>query len=413
MDVVKKHKKRNNKSTLLGGAAAFLIVAGIWFFSGSNEAVERNELVINTVQQGALQVQVEGYGKLRSSKQKLLTSTSNATVEEIILKPGAMVTHDSVIMLLKNPELKHELEAAQRAYNHEQANLRKLKLTQMQELLAVEEKLEQVKSEYETAQMRKQAMEELVKEGIVSKLDYKEVVLSAKQYKKRIAIAQKNIEKLKMVHVESINIQKEAIVDAQSNLASVQLRYDELTVRAGMNGILQKQHVELGQSLTAGQKIALIGGTEDLIALIKVPQAQASQIQVGQKASVGAGKYQIASQVVRVSPTVESGSVEIEIAFDSADSVNLRPEQTVDAVVYIDDIEDAYFIERPANISAFSSSSLYKLSADQLAANATQIEFGVTAGEYIQIKSGAFPGDSLVISDLSYLKNEPTIKLVH
>lgn len=414
MDVITKNKKTPLiKKSIVFVLAAMVLLAWYLLASEHRESIERKELIINTVEQGSLHIQVEGYGKLRSSKQKLLTSLSNSTVEEIVLKPGAMVSSDSIIMLLKNPELEHEMGVAKRAYTHELATLRKLKLTQVRELLSNEEKLELIKSDYETAKMRKLAMQDLVTEGIVSKLDFRTIELTTKQLKKRIAIIDKNVEKLKQVHVESINIQLETITDAKSNFESVQQRFQQLTVKAGMEGILQKLPVELGQSLVVGQKMALIGGTEDLIALIKVPQAEAAKVRVGQKASIGTGKNNIASQVVRVSPTVENGSVEIEIALGGTLPAQLRPEQNVDAVIYIEKIDAAYFIQRPVNVSAYSTSTLYKLSPDLLSASSTVIKFGVTSGQFIQITAGAMSGDSLVISDLSYLNNVSVISLAN
>jgi len=414
MDVIRKKRKTPViKKSIVFVLAAMVLLAWYLLASEYRESIERKELIINTVEQGSLQIQVEGYGKLRSSKQKLLTSLSNSTVEEIVLKPGAMVRSDSIIMLLKNPELEHEMGVAKRAYTHELATLRKLKLTQVRELLSNEEKLELIKSDYETAKMRKLAMQDLVTEGIVSKLDFRSVELTTKQLKKRIAIIDKNVEKLKQVHVESINIQLETITDAKSNFESVQQRFLQLTVKAGMEGILQKLPVELGQSLVAGQEIALIGGTEDLVALINVPQAEAIKVRVGQKAFIGAAKDNIESEVIRVSPTVESGSVEIEIALSGTLPVQLRPEQNVDAVIHIERIDEAYFIQRPANVSEYSTSTLYKLAPDQLSASSTAIEFGVTSGQYIEITAGAIAGDSLVLSDLSYLNNVSVIGLAN
>jgi len=414
MDVIRENRKTPViKKSIVFVLAAMVLLAWYLLASEYRESIERKELIINTVEQGSLHIQVEGYGKLRSSKQKLLTSLSNSTVEEIVLKPGAMVRSDSIIMLLKNPELEHEMGVAKRAYTHELATLRKLKLTQVRELLSNEEKLELIKSDYETAKMRKLAMQDLVTEGIVSKLDFRSVELTTKQLKKRIAIIDKNVEKLKQVHVESINIQLETITDAKSNFESVQQRFLQLTVKAGMEGILQKLPVELGQSLVAGQEIALIGGTEDLVALINVPQAEAIKVRVGQKAFIGAAKDNIESEVIRVSPTVESGSVEIEIALSGTLPVQLRPEQNVDAVIYIERIDEAYFIQRPANVSEYSTSTLYKLSPDQLSASSTAIEFGVTSGQYIEITAGAIAGDSLVLSDLSYLNNVSVIGLAN
>lgn len=412
MDVIKEQQKKTLNIKHIGSAIILIFLTG-WYFLSLNphRSVDSRDLLIYTVERGPLIVQVEGYGKLRSSKQKSLTSQSKATVEEIVLRPGALVTHDSVIVRLKNPELENEVKVFEQAYISEQAVLRKLKLTQLLENLEKEEQLELIKADRETAKLRKNAMQGLVEDGIVSRLDYGSADLNAQQLEKRVTIIQSGVEKQKMVHVEAINIQSEAVETARGNYESAKEKYAQLTVRAGMEGILQKLPVELGQSLNVGQQIALIGGTQDLVALIKVPQAEASKIQIGQPVSVDTRKEIIKSEVLRVSPTVEDGTVEVEVALFGKLPSHLRPEQTVDALIHIDKIDDTFFIQRPSNTNEFATSTLYKVSQGKQSAKATEISFGKISGKYIQIVSGAALGDRLVISDLSYLNGASEIGL--
>ena len=67
---------------------------------GSRDAVaiSERELLIDAVQQGSLDITVEGFGELVSARQQLITTPSAATVKEIVLKPGAKVSVDSVIV---------------------------------------------------------------------------------------------------------------------------------------------------------------------------------------------------------------------------------------------------------------------------------------------------------------------------
>ena len=69
--------------------------------------------VIETVQQGDLDVVVDGYGKLISNKQLLISAFTSARVKEIILKPGALVEKGSVIVRLENPELQQQVDEEQ------------------------------------------------------------------------------------------------------------------------------------------------------------------------------------------------------------------------------------------------------------------------------------------------------------
>ena len=139
MDVKKSKVKHSKFKSLpvIGGLAVCVLIALTWYVSLHTGAtsVKRGNMLFGTVKQGDLQVEIAGYGALRSDRQLLVTSLTNATVQEIVLKPGALVTADSVIVQLANPELQQLVNSATQELSQRKANLRQLKLTQQREIL--------------------------------------------------------------------------------------------------------------------------------------------------------------------------------------------------------------------------------------------------------------------------------------
>lgn len=358
-------------------------------------------LLITTVKQGDINIFVEGYGKLISAKLQLITTRSQATVKEILLKPGAKVTKDSVIAKLANPELQQQVESAQQQLEQLSANLRQLVVNQKRELLNEEAKLAELDAMHEMAKLRRIAEDKLVQGGIVSQLTYKESLLNEKQLNKRIVILTKRAAQLTLVHKEAVNIQQERIKQQQGKLNIALDRLSKLVVKAGFDGVLQRLSVSLGESLAPGQEIALIGSVTDLIALIRVPQNQAQQVQLGQKVEVDTRLDKIIGTVVRIDPIVKDNSVEIEIILPEKLPKNARPQQNIDARILIETLENIQYIERPANINAFSEVMLYKLDNSSSSALRVPLTLGKKAGRYIQIQTGSMPGERLIISDLS------------
>ena len=89
------------KPVLVLTALAALVLVGTLFASPSYQyKVEQSSLLLGTVKRGDLQVTVDGYGVLRSDKQKLISVLAPVTVEEVVLKDGAVVQADSVILSL-------------------------------------------------------------------------------------------------------------------------------------------------------------------------------------------------------------------------------------------------------------------------------------------------------------------------
>jgi len=409
MDVAKSKKTRNKialSKTKLGIAVLVVLVISAWATSNKGSvAVERKDLLIGKVQQGKLDVIVEGYGTLMSDKQQLITAFSPGTVKEVILKPGASVTANSIIIQLENPELVQQLDNAKQELSQVKANLRQLKLTNQREQLNESANLAEIEAEYETAKLKHQAEKQLVEKGIVSRLNFQQTVLNQQQLGKRIEIFTQRNNQLGLVHAESINIQLERIKQQQGRVDIAQSRIDKLTITAGFSGVLQRLSVELGQNLSPGQEIALIGSVTELIALIGIPQNQVHQIKLGQNAVIDTRRDTINGKVTRISPVVVENRVEIEVALPDKLPSSARPQSTVDGVITIEQLKNVKYMRRPAGIRANSEDSLYKITPQSSNATLQAVKFGQQAGDYIQLLNGAEVNEQFIISDLRHLKN--------
>jgi HlyD family secretion protein len=416
MDVVKTKKSSSFKLTKGNMLLGMIIVIGvlIYFVVGKNGgvSVEREDLLIEPVQQGDLAVIIEGYGALTSDKQQLITSFSAATVKEIVLKPGAHVIANSVIVRLENPELVLQVENSEQELIQVQANLRQLKLNNQREILNESANLAEITARFDAASLKRTAEQKLVEQGIVSQLTFQQSALDEKQLKQRIAILKQRIEQLKLVHDESVNIQAERIKQQQGRLNIAESRLDKLTVRAGFDGVLQRLSVELGQSLAAGQEVALIGSVTDLIALIRVPQSQAQLITIGKVAIIDTRRDKIEGVVTRIDPVVDNNTVEIEIALPASLPASARPQLSVDGIIVADTLQNITYIRRPAGAKSNTSVSLYRLNT-QGNATSQELRFGTQAGQFIQILSGASVGEQFIISDLSNLQTTSKSISIH
>ena len=404
MDVKKAKPATGSKlkrNILLGAAAAVLLVAGFSWYSGSQVSIDRAEVVIAKVQKGDLQLEVKGFGVLQSDNVRLITAMNNATVKKIRIKPGSVVSQDSVIVELDNPELKQIVENAKQALSQAQSNLAKLKVNNELQRLKDNETLNQTKADYEVAKFRLEAESQLAETGIVSVIDLKESEVNVRQLKARIGFLQQKAERMKKVQQELENIENNQVKQKQGQLAIARENLDSLMVRAGFDGILQKLSVQLGQSVTAGQEIAWIGGATDLIALIRVPQNQASSIEVGHKAIIDTRRDKIEGEVVRIDPVVNNNTVAVEVNLPSELPDSARPELNVDGIVVTGQLNQVLYIERPANVREQSEIQLYQLNDDMDWAERTTVSFGAFAGRYIEIKKGLAQDQQLIISDLS------------
>ena len=384
---------------LIGLSVVMLISGWQLGFADNTEVISKDSVTIAKVERGDFSIKVDGYGSLQSINKRLLTATSNAVVDEIKLKAGAVVNHDTVILTLNNPELESKLRLALAKLKNAKTQKRQTVLLQQRELLNNESTVSELK-----------AQSTLAKSGIVSGISAKKNELEAKQLSKRINLEESKLDKLAQMQKESLSIQDDLIAQAQDEFDVAKLMVEQLSVKAGMNGVIQRLPLSLGQSVTAGSELALIGSLSPLVGEIKVPQIQAHLIQIGMTAQISTLNDQVHGQVVRVDPVISDGAVQIDIELEATGSDAMKPMQQVDATIFADVQKEVNYIKQPTGASEGSYGSLFKLTADNKAVK-VEVHYGKASGQLIQVLSGLEPGEQVIISTLDIPTETTTIKI--
>ncbi|WP_440054463.1 HlyD family secretion protein [Pseudoalteromonas sp. T1lg65] len=412
MDISKSPSQTKNFKPLFLIVIVVLIILGIWRVGVNDSSVvlAQDELVIGQVQQGDLDVSVMGYGVLRSSKQTLLTAQSNAIVSEILLRPGAQVSPDSVILKLQDPDLAEQVTAQEMVVTQQRSAVKRLNLANKRELLAEEAVLAGLNSEHQTLVFQRKAQQKLHQQGVLAEVDVKTAQLREEQLATQVALQHKRIAQLKQLHQEDVTIATEQLNQALSQLSRVQHRYQQLTVKAGIQGVLQQLSVNLGQSVRRGAELAQVGSSEDLQALIRIPQSKVDQLQIGQPAMIDTRRERVPATVSRITPQVQNGTVEVELSFTHGVPSSARAELNVMAEIQIQHLENVLYTKRPVNVTSFSTHPIFTYTSSSRA-EAKQIQFGEENDQFIQIVSGAKVADQLILSDMSLYRQASAIRI--
>ena len=101
-------RKKKIRRAIYGGVAIAviaLISVGVSRLKPAAPSVDRAVVWIDTVKRGPMLRQVRGSGTLVPEDIRWLPAQTSGRVERILLRSGAQVTPDSVILELSNPEL--------------------------------------------------------------------------------------------------------------------------------------------------------------------------------------------------------------------------------------------------------------------------------------------------------------------
>ncbi|PAJ73740.1 hypothetical protein CJF42_14335 [Pseudoalteromonas sp. NBT06-2] len=392
-----------------------LILLTFWGLSQPNKStqIESKNLWFDTIKQGDLQREAKGFGILEAKTQKYLTAQFSAVISEIRLKPGAKVSPNSIILTMTNPEIDQAVITANLAVNAEQSVLKQLELTQNREKLDIEIRASELSIDLKVARSRLQAEKKLAVKGIVSQLDLMKTKALVEKLINRERNIQNKLKQLRRFHLQAKKIQIEKIEEKRSLLKLANNKKESLNVRAGLNGVLQALPVKLGQSVANGNQLALVGGTNELIAIVQVPQADVQNIQINMPVEIDTRGGTAKGKVMRIDPVVVEGKIEIEIALLGELPDNARPALNIEATILLKTLKNVLYFKAPVNSKPSSSIQLYKLDNQNNKADLIWLKLGKQSGQFIEVISGANVNDRFILSDMRKFKKQAQLTLIN
>jgi HlyD family secretion protein len=374
-------------------------------------SVDKGLVWINTVKRGPMVRQVHGPGTLVPVDIRWIAARTQGRVEKIVLLPGATVQPDSVIMVLSNPDVTQAALDTESALKGGEAEYANLKFTVQQSVLQSESDAANSKAAFEMARLQAEVYAQLFKDGLVSELDLQLKKVTAEQDETVNSIAQKRYAFTEESVAPQLAV-KQATVDQLRAQAKLKLaEADALNVRAGMTGILQVVPVEVGAQVTPGTNLARVADPTRLKAEIQIAETQAKDVQIGQSAEIDTRNGIAKGTVSRVDPSVQSGTVKVDVALPGVLPLGARPDLSVDGVVELEKLDDVVFVERPAFGQEHSTAGIFVLDSDGVYANRVQVQLGRSSVNTIEIVKGLQPGDRVILSDMSQWDAHDRIKL--
>src|SRR5579863_1963492 len=176
MDIARPDLLKKKRRQLFVWAGIGVVVLSSMAFAVSRlkpaaPTVDRSTIWPDTVKQADLTIQVRGStGSLvpREDSIELIPAQTDATVVRIIALPGAVVTPDTVVMDMSDPQLEQELLSAQSALKGAEADYKSLNATLQSTLMDKKIAAAQVNASYATDLRQAQTDEALYKLGVVS-----------------------------------------------------------------------------------------------------------------------------------------------------------------------------------------------------------------------------------------------------
>lgn len=400
-DLKQKKRRRQIAFGIVGTIAIVAMGLLLANLDPAAPSVDRAALWLGTVERGEMLREVRGPGVLAPKEIRWIAAETPARVERIVVKPGARVEPDTVILELSNPEVAEAQLAAQSALTAAEADLAAQRMSLESQALDQKANLAAVEADYESARLQAEAEGELAAKGIISRIQARRSELSAQTLQTRLSIEKERVTKFGDTTRAQLDAAR-ARVDQLRNTAQLRRRQAEgLAVRAGISGVLQQVPVQEGQQVAAGVNLARVARPEVLMAELRIPETQVKDVSVGQPVRVDTRNGIVPGTVIRIDPAVLNGSVLVDVDLEGNLPPGARPDLSVDGTIEIERLSDVLYVGRPAFGQPESQVRLFKLDADGKRAQRVPVQLGRASVNLIEVRQGLNPGDRVVLSDTS------------
>ncbi|WP_083700241.1 efflux RND transporter periplasmic adaptor subunit [Shewanella sp. UCD-KL12] len=400
---IPKDRSRNSKVAWFTFVISIVVISLFLIFFAGNQAFSSDKVhqnsPIDEIITSPLNVTVSGYGKFVPRIQRGINALSGGHIVEVFKKPGSLVKKGQIILSLNNPKLERLMETSELALLEEQANQQRIIAESIQALDDQRGQIRLAKVRLALADAELVAHKKLKDNQVISTLDLHKAQVAWEQEDAILQMELSRLQTLKKTRKaidDSGQYRLEKAIKQRELLVS---EVEQLNIRASMDGMLTElsDDLDIGRRVDEGQAVGMIADLSSYYARINITASDAEYVSSGLVAQIQFKGVEIFGQVSRVEPTVNNGSVEIDISFNNKLPAAVRPNIDVNASIEVADHKNILVVNRPVGvIRPHREYSLFVLDEAGEVFLLRSINVGDIAGEQMQVLDGAYQGEQIL-----------------
>ena len=397
-------------------AAAILLLALAWFFfapRGNSQSVDSDRLTISEVRDGTF----DDFLPLRSLVTPLLTvyldAVEGGRVDKILVEDGASVKKGQLLAVLTNADLQLETLQSQTYVAQQIYNQQLAELSQEQTRSQNSQAVTAAENEYAKAKRQYDLEAPLAAKGFVAGKVFGDT-------RDDLQAAQRKLDEARHTEFAERKLQATQLTQMRATSATLQgalgiarTNLDQLNLRAPVDGQLSSFSIQIGQSMSKGERLGQIDSPGHNKLRAQVDEFYLGRVQVGQIATVDyAGKtYRL--KVARIYPQVKNGIFEADLWFVGDEPKGIQRGQTLQARLTFGDPTKARLLPNGAFYNDTGGSWVFVVAPDGSHAIKRQVRLGRRNEDYIEVLDGLDPGEKVITSPYTGFADKDRLTITH
>ncbi|HEX3927316.1 MAG TPA: HlyD family efflux transporter periplasmic adaptor subunit [Gemmatimonadales bacterium] len=404
MDVARPPQKRTGRNVLIGVGIVAAIVLGVFVLrlKPALPSVQADVTVIDSVRRSDMVREVRGPGTLTPEEIQFVPAQTTARVDKLDVQSGQVVKTGDILLEMSSPDAEIAMMQADQSLSQARAAFITLQSDLRNGILSQQGQVATTNTQYVTATQNEVMQDTLHKKGLAATFDVNNAHALAQELTTRLANEKERLQ----IMTQSADSQ---LVAARTNIDQLKgiaefyhARQQSLVVRSPGPGVVQGLTLQPGEFVTEGTTLLKVVQPTRLKAVLRIPESGASDVQIGQSATIDTrSKGILAGHVTRKDPSSEGGTVGVDVSFDGPLPAGAVPDLSVDGVIQIEKLHDVLHVQRPGYGAGTGMVGLFKLVDNGRDAVRVQVVLGRSSVTDVEVIRGLSAGDKIITSDMS------------
>ena len=403
--VIKKKKWTLKRISIIAGASVVigLIVYQLAFSDRRSKLnVDPEKMTFATVTRGDFTEFIPQTGTIQPKNTRYLDAIEGGNIKRIVAESGAILKKGDIILELAN--LNRELSVmGQEASLNESINrvrqtrlqLSQNDLQQQQQLAQIDNQIAKLKPEYERQKY-------LYEKKLVAEKNFLETQEDYKYQLKRREITYASYRADSISRKSQMRELDASEQRMMASLAGVSLILDNLIIRAPIDGQLSTPQLEIGQSVTAGQRLGQVDVVGEYKVRCPIDELYLPRIAEGLGATFKFAGKQYDLKIKYIYPTIQNGRFEVDMDFIGDEPEGIRRGQSVRLRIALGNSSEQLLLPKGGFYKDTGGNWVFVVEPGANKAVKRRIKLGRQNTEHFEVISGLEPGDEVITSSYSH-----------
>lgn len=401
--------RRRKRWIIAAGILSALVIIILLVRMFFHASISRAAILTGQTGTGDIENTLTASGEVLPEFEAVITSPVSASILEVSIAAGATVKAGQPLLKLDKAAVESEYERGKFQLEQSRNNIRKLRLQ-------LDKSYFDLQTGNNIKQLRIQALQADVENarrlfkaggGTRESVEQAETNLRVAQHEKaQLEYEIKN--KQEAMQVEMRESELESAIQAQA-LGELQRKLDRAGIVAPRGGVITWVNRNIGATVREGEPLVRIADLQSFKVTGTIADNYSDKLQAGMPVIIRIQDSTIRGSVQTIHPAVQNNTVTFDIRLNEQRHASLRPNLKVDVYPVT---ATGHGVVRAPNGPAFNGVSpvaVFVVQGDK--AVRRMVHTGMANFDFVEIREGLRPGETIILSDMSAFKHAKEISL--